>query len=236
MSQPVVPLPLTRPIPVSVPSAYQTTTTTTEIDVLMQSPEYVNRNPHAHALNPISSTEDVDLGVSYLLSSASHSDLGSQPSFQGSSASLSSPSGTTSISGSTGTLSFITAGTPSVVTEDLAEVNGSSHGGGEYVMVSHRRKYSDQSVRSVGEGGVLFSTPDDKEWAEGRGEVWLGSGVVRRREVELAVEMDVEEESRSMPHDPKLVLYNLGSSGMFSFFVSSLTCPCCRLRLETDRD
>jgi hypothetical protein len=110
-----------------------------------------------------------------------------------------------------------------VVTEDLKEVNGSGsvRAGGGYVMVSHRRTYSDQSLRSVGEGGVLFSTPDEKEWAEGQGqgEVWMGGGVMS---VEGEVEMDVEGEERSMPHDPKLVLHHLGSNGM-SFFSTYLT-------------
>lgn len=80
-------------------------------------------------------------------------------------------------------------------------------------MVSHRRTYSDQSLRSVGEvEGMLFSTPDEKEWVEQGGELWVAGGGVLSVEDEGG--MDVEGDERSMPHDPKLVLHHLGSNGL----------------------
>ncbi|KUJ15459.1 uncharacterized protein LY89DRAFT_783598 [Mollisia scopiformis] len=197
-------LPPPLPIPVSVPAAYQTTTTTTtttttEIDVLMQSssPDYATTNTEGD--------------VSFLMSSHSDIELG----FSSSKAFPLSPG---SSSTTTGTLSFLTTagGTPSVVTEDLS-VSGTGSGivTGGYVMVSHRRTYSDQSNRSSGEGGGLYSTPDE-EWVEHQGEVWgaVGTGAAGQRQ-EFAVEVEMEggdEEARSMPHDPKLVLYSLGTN------------------------
>ncbi|CZR58090.1 uncharacterized protein PAC_07980 [Phialocephala subalpina] len=189
MTMPQTTLPL--PIPVSGPLPAYQTTTATEIDVLMQTAGDYDLS------NSMTVNEDVD--VSYIMSS--HSDLSSTKIHQ-----HSSPGSVT-----TGTLSFVTLGTegtPSVVTED-----GTGSGLGGYVMVSHRRTYSEKSDRtSDGGEGRLYSPPDEGEWVSGTGGEGWGGEVTQRQETFVVEEVGDEDVGSAMPHDPKLVLYSLGTN------------------------
>lgn len=220
MPQTTHPLPI--PIPVSGTVPVYQTTTTTEIDVLMQTGAGDYDLSSSMTVN-----DDLDRDVGYLVT-ASHSDLSSTNSKIHHP--HSSPGSVT-----TGTLSFVTLGTegtPSVVTEDVSagSVSGSANGIGGYVMVSHRRTYSEKSDRtSDGGEGRLYSTPDEGEWIGGTGVEGWGREVMQRQET-LIVEEVADEDlgSSSMPHDPKLVLYSLGTNGMPPSFFLLILDRCCR--------
>jgi hypothetical protein len=88
-------------------------------------------------------------------------------------------------------------GSPSVLTED---------GSTSFIMMAHKRTYSDHSNGTSGGGSdsQLLSMPDE-DW----GGNW-GSGA------EFSVDNETKEDdtSAAMPHDPNIVLTTLSTSGI----------------------